>query len=365
MALPRTSLTSRVIDFLRFPLIAGVVAIHATSLTPDNLVGPTGGFDALVRLVSWAIPGLCVPAFFLFAGYLFYFGVDSFDSSLYLRKLRSRGKTLLIPYLFWNLLFFCVLYIAESLPELHAKYAFRTSFPGGSLVNLWFVESSRMSVATMPVVGQFWFIRDLMVCVVLSPLYWWLIKHLRHFWILLLAVAWLADWCIPVVGYKGFSMISILFFCLGGWLAAERRDMVEISRSLVIVGWLWPIMIAAVIFLPDGRWHQFAYKLSVVTGIIFSLNLAAWLVERKRVRPVALLSASTFFVFAFHAPWGVALCRRVLVALFDPQTQLCYGVVYVLNIAVTLGFSVLVYMLISRLTPRFCSFITGNRAYGS
>lgn len=51
--------------------------------------------------ISRILASVAVPLFFFISGYLFFFRT-TFSVDVYKKKLKSRIKTLLIPYLFWN-----------------------------------------------------------------------------------------------------------------------------------------------------------------------------------------------------------------------------------------------------------------------
>ena len=98
-------LESKVISFLRFPLIVGVVFIHAQFFVvpiDGNLIDIenfTISHEAM-RILSPGICDLCVPLFFAISGFLF-FRNSIFNSNVYLYKIKNRIKTLVIP-LFGN-----------------------------------------------------------------------------------------------------------------------------------------------------------------------------------------------------------------------------------------------------------------------
>jgi peptidoglycan/LPS O-acetylase OafA/YrhL len=87
---------SKKIKFLRLPLIIGIVAYHS----PTMSVGYADAFFQNFMANAWG--GSCVHFFFILSGFLFF---QNFNLSLnsYLEKLKSRFRTLLVPYLFWNL----------------------------------------------------------------------------------------------------------------------------------------------------------------------------------------------------------------------------------------------------------------------
>ena len=95
------SQTSRVIDFLRFPLIVGIVAIHAWSATafPADYTA-----NLIIQFFRSEICRIFVPLFFAISGYLFFVRYDGGTSDFYKRQWRRRLFTLLVPYLLWGVI---------------------------------------------------------------------------------------------------------------------------------------------------------------------------------------------------------------------------------------------------------------------
>ncbi len=119
--MPLDAKSSDRLGSLRFPLIVGVVFIHAYG-TEVRLAGGTVGMaqpafllDFLRNLLSQGIARVAVPTFFLMSGY-FFFRDFSWSAQAYKSKLLSRGRTLLIPYLIWNFCGLMAIWTAQSLP---------------------------------------------------------------------------------------------------------------------------------------------------------------------------------------------------------------------------------------------------------
>ena len=93
------------LKLLNFPLIVGVVYIHAYGMEigfAGSELGPAhlDRFTDVVRtLVSQGVARLAVPMFFLISGYFFFNGFTGWS---YFNKLRVRFRTLLVPYVFWT-----------------------------------------------------------------------------------------------------------------------------------------------------------------------------------------------------------------------------------------------------------------------
>ena len=114
-------LLSKTISYLRFPLIVGVVFIH-NKMAEINVQGDIVSYDDWPWLTytmdffSSVLPTIAVPLFFFISGFLFFYKVD-FDKNVYIKKLKSRYHTLVIPYLIWNFVGFLILLI-----QMHPRF---------------------------------------------------------------------------------------------------------------------------------------------------------------------------------------------------------------------------------------------------
>ena len=153
---------SRVIDLLRYPMAVLVVMCHCGFLD--------GGGTAVQIFFSETLPHVAVPLFLLFSGYLF-FKEGRFDGALYQRKLKSRFRTLFIPYIIWSTLCFIIAVAQGKITPTFLHY-----FQGLWDTELWNdgVSFSR-TLPGYPVNMPLWFIRDLMILVLISPLIWFLL----------------------------------------------------------------------------------------------------------------------------------------------------------------------------------------------
>lgn len=105
-------LLSKTINFLRFPLIVGVVFIHndISSVTMQGIKYEFNNpewYYYIIDFFSQVLSRISVPLFFFISGFLFFYHAN-FNLSTYKNKLKSRIKTLLIPYLLWNLIGFLI-----------------------------------------------------------------------------------------------------------------------------------------------------------------------------------------------------------------------------------------------------------------
>ncbi len=346
------------IDALRFPLIVGVVFIHGVL---PNVSYSLGGeypiYSICSKFFSGVVAEICVPLFFLFSGFMFFYSVDTFSTSVYLAKLRRRFISLFIPYLFWNILAFVFLYLFSDRLAINHRYDF-TSISSISL--LWSVPISGRVVP--PIAWQFWFIRDLIVCCLMSPLIYMLVTRTRHLGVILLGLAWFVGYEIPVIGPYGFSMAAIFFFTLGAWCSRYRRNLFSSVCPFRFCSFLWLcfVILSFVSFSPTVK--ILVNRCLIISGIILLFWLCKFLMSGNRLKSVPFLTSSVFFVFAFHVQYAESPLRKLLFMFFSPESDLAITVVYFSHIVLSLVLSLGVYYLLSRFTPSFCRIITGSRS---
>lgn len=109
----------KVFEWLRFPLIIGVVLIHCFGKPFDYEAIDfyhVSGMDLynLFRVsISKVLCHVCVPAFYFISGFLFYKGLEKWSWNKYFEKIIKRIKSLFIPFLIWNTIYIAILSLSR------------------------------------------------------------------------------------------------------------------------------------------------------------------------------------------------------------------------------------------------------------
>lgn len=253
---------SETISFMRFPLVIAVLFMHfnlfVNPLSYQNVEYTSVGCTWLSYVIctfSFVLPQIAVPLFFLISGYLFFIRKDDkymcFTREDYFRKLHKRVKTLLIPYLLWN--------IFTLLIVLH-RYLLPNIFPpreGMSFcVNIQSILSVFWNVTASPIVSTFietntylmlpvnmnhtfypintplWFVRDLMVTCVLSPIIYYGVKKLRYGFPIVMGIGWFFFGQVWKIGYSAPLIQALFFFTIGAYFSLTKTDIVEYCRKI-------------------------------------------------------------------------------------------------------------------------------------
>lgn len=289
-----------------------------------------------------------VPVFFVLSGYFFFRGVGRFDRAAYGRKLARRSRTLLVPYLLWNLLpvmmvvggnVFSIIVRGKSTDDL-------TAFLSGLYQDgLWHIWWDKVS-GTMPFDSPLWYVRDLMTVCILSPLVYLGWRWLRWGLATALAALWVSGlW----TGVTGLSLAALLFFSLGASLALSGRWLTDLPKAAQVA------LLAAtpVLFVLSNMVHE------PWLGSLFTLLLCPFflLAFSKLIGggKMAQLSDSVFFTLALHNACVLVFVGKLLERL--PLGDLSYWIAPPLTLAVC----IVLYYLLHRFMPRLMRVLCGGR----
>lgn len=294
---------SSIISSVRFPLAVMVVYVHffgegnvIISEIDWRCFSWTNFYDVIRVLVGSTVSQIAVPSFFLISGYLFFQGLEKWDWGIWKAKLMRRVHTLLIPYLVWNVL----------------RYLFNVLTMGALFIHwnrleefkVWLTENTglfvfwAMPVTGMPVHTPFWFIRDLIVLVVLSPLSYYLLKRKNVGLIVIctLVVLYVGN-LLPAI--PGHSISGLLFFNVGCWLAIGKDvgliSLLSKTGGAILFSVLF-IILSVVSF--GTSCNQYITPWMIIFTISACYKISTCLDSKLKI-PFFLGDAS-FFIFAFH-----------------------------------------------------------------
>lgn len=288
-------LQSDTITWLRFPLIVGVVYIHDNITLGQNseIINPFW-FDCVIRLFSDVLPRVCVPLFFIISGFLFFYGVKNLRLS-YVNKVKRRFRTLFIPYVVWNVMALFILIIMNSpfLSNYSAAKEFHFSIK--SFCSIFWDFDGTSSPLNFPL----WFIRDLMLLALFSPIIKLLIKYLQWGIIVIVGLCWFFN---LEVGGIIPRCSSTFFFMLGSIISINGENLLNFSRQYGMwAAVIYPCVALIDMFTKGGSFNMYIHHAGIIIGIIGVFFVVPLFIERGKLIVHPSLSESSFFIFAFHA----------------------------------------------------------------
>lgn len=343
------NLLSSVIAFLRFPLIVGVVFIHSEpNIFYDG--DPGEYFNELYRLLSCHISGCAVPLFFLFSGYLFF--KSGFSVRIYTSKLQKRVRTILIPYILWNLIVLGILLLSQMVFKTSELTA-RLETPLDFLNILWTFRNG------YPMCAQFWFLRDLMMMFLISPILYVALRYMRLWFLGLLLTCWVMGIWYDVAG---FSLKAVLFFSLGAYFGIFNKNFVVKSRrNLKLLMTLYLGLIIAMQCFYNNIYVSNLWAVTNLIGAFAIIGMTAYFVERGKWQVNPLLTESSFFIYAYHQIFLGMLTKRTLPFFIQNSVEIGMCVSYLICPILIISVGLLLYVGMKNYMPSIASVLTGMR----
>lgn len=347
-------LESKVMDWLRFPMAALVVVNHTGSRGGGS---PYPVYSTLCILFPEAICRLAVPLFFLISGYLFFKGLENWDNQVYLTKMKRRARTLLVPYILWNILA-VVFFYGYTVFRMRLKGEPFISFPEqwqqwGGLRLFWDSDQG------LPLNYSLWYVRDLILFVIAAPLIYLILKKIRWVGIAILGVVFLIFDNIHFLG-------GLLFFSLGCCLRICSHSILDMVRTVK-----WPALIVSCLSLVaivlTYREHRplanFLMRVFILSGVMTVFLGASAAYRKQLVKDTPLLTRSSFFIFAAHAILIInEFAHYIVLHTLPLQGDAYYSVDLFLRPAIAIAMCLGLYWVMSKVTPRTLDLLTGGRA---
>lgn len=270
--------------------------------------------------------------FLLISGYLFFPSKEIvWGKDYYLSKLKRRIQSLLIPYLIWNLIAYLL-------------YAIDNGFNIVDFLQSFWVIDLPGRVGTSPIDGPLWYVRNLMILMLVSPFIYWIIKHKVLVLFLLLL------WYTGIPPFNKGIFIALTFFSLGGWLRYESYGVEKIHGY-----WFYFVFAIALIALPFISKFFFPYvqRIMILTGMLFLLSISRR-IPKANNNIYKMLASATFFIYC---------CHDILLTFLKPiaiQVSIAWWSYLLLTIIDVVG-CILLFFIVIEAFPKISKYLTGGR----
>ena len=372
-----SNLTSSTISALRLPLAIMVVFIHSFGkpATVDTLtivysnIGISEVYDLLRVAISHVITHCAVPTFFLLSGYLFFTKLQEWDFGVWKTKIKSRIYTVLVPYLIWVSIAIAWILLQKTagcIVKSNPWSGITEWFSDNGWLHLywdcntWNLERTNIlgwhTPSSAPYLIPFWFMRDLIVVLIFTPVIHWCIKQFKTFFMLLVLICYILGIWFPI---PGFSSLATLYFSIGAYLMVNKIDLTAVCRRLLYVFYLVAIVLLPFMIYYDGHNTEIGnriYPFFVLAMCGSIINIITWLERNSKMAWSKKYSDTTFFIFASHVfflPYTGKLLRKA-VAFMGPLGDI---VAYILIPLLTVIICITLCRIMQRYLPKLSKVI--------
>jgi succinoglycan biosynthesis protein ExoH len=355
---------SRTINFARISLIVGLVFLHYEWF-PNARISPFRGLDPTQNQVATFVQSFVlffffsvVPLLSMISGWLF-FSFHSDAAEALRSRIQRRFASLYLPLVFWNALFLATLLLLFQINPGHQLLA-EMNINLNSAGPLDYLNAV-FAVTEHPVGFQFWFVRDLFVTVLISPLLWLLLTRAPLLGAVFLGAAWLIGHDLWIF----FRTDVVFFFYMGGWIRLRGLP-VQISAPASTAFLAAYFAMCALRTLAPYIVEGDPFVLQVMTrGMRLVGVVACWgLFQRIAPTPIGGLVARfgglAFFLHAAHYPL-IAEVKLILWDLLPAETQAWMLVHYLVSVLITVALGIGLGLLLTRSAPKAFALLNGGR----
>lgn len=347
-----SSYNSRKIKVLSFVAMMMVLYIHGVFNEAKEL--PVASYVQGVLQFS-GLSFVANPLFYCISGFLFFDGITKVGDCY--PKIKKRTRTLLVPYILWNLIFILWYMVLDIIPGV-------SKFVNSDLIGSTFTNGPLHALYALfiaPAGFQLWYVRDLIIYVFISPLIYIIIKKLRVVGLVLIFIA-------GTVGLlylpSEIKIWGAFFFTLGGYIAlySSLDRLKQVIKPSVAYICLFIYLLNAVL-RPLGLILLAGTDMFVeICGLIAIWGLYDVFVKTedgKVVKTLAKLGGYSFFIYLFHEPAFNIIKKLGVKIVGDSESALI--VLYLVCPFIMAAVSITVAIMLQKIMPKVYSILVGGR----
>lgn len=330
-----------------FSFVYSILVIWVHSYNAQLYLGETrcgalvGAWEYAV--IDW-VAQIAVPGFFMLSGYLFY---RNFDMSKLRQKWENRIRSVLIPYILWNFLYYMGYVIGSRIPWMDEVV--------GKGVIPFQLETMTDAIINHTYNYVFWYLYQLIFLILLAPILYFI---LTNTWRRCLFFAWLGvilflDLRLPILNADAF-----FYYSAAASAALTNPSLIEQDEPTKKSGKAGRILIVFGV-VSYGLGLRYGIPIGFVLCRFLGVTGLWLMVSGKKLPEVKSFMKNNFFLYAIH--FGIV---RFLNKAFAQVFSGIWAVPVLLFIGMpilVLGISTAAANIMKRWTPRMWKIFSGGR----
>ena len=322
-------------------LLCTVMVLYRHAHTAEAFHGGVDSDWHVYNVIAHGITymtSIAVPYFFLISGF-FFFKCSYYVSGNYRQMVLKKIRTLLTPFLIWNVLaVFPLWYSGKIMIEEH-----------------WYLYV--LDLLHSDYNGPLWYVRTLMLLMLLSPLYDWMFlldrivgdKAELAFQMLIIAFVFYVWW---PMDSKTFSTEGWLFFLLGG-IVRKHEKCLDYNMKKVYAVALYLCWVVSCFLVIPNYWTD---KIHLLLGVFLFWNV----VRHGGKGWIASMAGYAFFIYVNH--FILLKVVKTLLAHCFYGNEIAATLVFLLSPVFVLLLTWKIGELWHNYSPKTFALVTGGRA---
>jgi len=264
--------------------------------------------------------------------------------------------TLLVPYFFFNAVilcgYICLMIMGKTSVILEKDLADYTIL---DYVRAFWDRGSWSNGNGAPLLCPLWYIRNLIILVIVSPILYYTIKYTKLLFPFLVGILWIN------AHDSAYTFQSLTMFSLGAFFPIVNRNPIDIMdryKALLIGAFVFLAILDILHLYINLPFALPIHRLSLIANTFFLICICGEYLYRHKIYS-SQLSKSAFFVFCIHYPLTLAL--RPIFERINNDIDIILVLVYLTSVVSIASVCVLIYMILHFLMPKFLNLVTGNR----
>ena len=362
---------SRAIGLARILLVIGLVFLHYGTF-PNSALSPFQGMDIHAhRFATWVNSAVLffffssVPLLSLISGWLFFSFPPEKARTMLKKRLWRRFTSLYLPLVVWNLGYLALLYAVFVLQPQSSLFSHQNRFAMDFHAAGWMdYVNAVFAIQKEPVAFQFWFVRDLFVTVLVSPLLWLALRSAPWAGAAALCLVWLGGWNLGI-----FIRADVpFFFYMGGLVRQKQLPLIVSARaaySLLALFTALACLRALVPYLvpvgtPDPLWLEVATRAMRVPGVIGCWGVMYRLAQTRWGMRASTYGGLAFFLHSAHWPL-LAVVKAAVAHVIPVSSDLGMLLHYLFSVALTVMIGLAGGLFLARRLPAVFALMNGGR----
>lgn len=363
------------INFLRLLLIIGLVFLHYGTYPGTQNSPYAGAIDFNLSTIPVAefvnryfvfLFYSAVPLLGAISGYLFFKDVAA-SPGFFLKRIRSRTVSILLPMISWSAIVLILFMAIRSV----SPDSVHLSMIDYDLERLNFSQllNALVGITRRPINFQFWFLHDLYLTVLISPILYVLLRKVPFVGLVTIGIIWLANYDVAIF----FRNDVLFFFYLGGlvrlcgWnldFLSPKASLLAMAAYLVLVG----LRTVAPSYIPEdtllGEFITGPGTRSLrLLGVVAFWGCAPFLMRTSIGRQITAWGALAFFLHSIHWPLN-QFVKAGLAGILPVEGEVGLLVNYLLTVAATLVAAFIIAWALNAVAPSLFSHLSGGRPFG-
>ncbi|MEO3135261.1 acyltransferase [Turicibacter sanguinis] len=340
------------IDIIKFIAIIFVVYIHSyytSSIEGESMI-LSSWLIIYQKTISSLIARCGVPIFFLISAILFFSKERKYSSVI-----KSKLKTIVIPYLFWNTFWITIWIFLQQIALTKNYFGVNDNILNKDIAGLLHLYGIGQVFPAYPLDYPLWFMRDLFIIFLISPLLKLVIsKFTKTSFLIGVIMTFLPDFWFKTV---------LSYFLIGGsvvYLDFHFTILDKISLSKLSLGYFGFILILILMLIFEFPFRNVVINFFVLFSVLFWFRVSKKIYDCKRIRLCFLrLSNYTLIIYVFHE-MTLSCVKKVTLKLF-PTSDLFIFMEYNIVPLIVIVVCILVGMMMKKNFPKIYSISMGGR----